>query len=1646
METIKPDKKKLLSISLVGDDLCGKTQMIRTYLGEPFSNSKIMTLIVDFSLQNIEISNGFIREDIRLKICDTPPSNMRTRNIVKKHLESSNGVMLVTNVTVDNYLETVDDLIKLINEVKDIHTFPIILVGNKIDLLEKRKISKEDCLTIAKKNNLPYFETSALLGTGIDEAFNSLIRLAYANLFQKPRYEYKIIKFPLSYKTQYNNRHYLEKSTKELKLLISKIDSLEEEEYFYSSITELDNFLEMMKPTKCDINYQKYFSLLVRKIKSISNLSKKAKYYVKMYYELIIVFREIETFLTSVFNKDTILAYIHILDDNTLKSNYYSLYTMNYTKLNCLNLEDLIKIYECNFIIHLRDLTDFFEFINESTNMIVVFSERIKVINNETKKFNKTYKYWYIIQIIESFGDIIIYIIVTLLLTDNFEIIKAILKIIKLITPIYFKIQETHNIIDKELLYKLVCLYCLLYCYSSKHPNYNLNNDYIIEIIQTYTKISVSFLFDIFYSMNQGNKENNDLLHKFTKQIYLPYYNLIASYEGQSTKETFLDKYDTTMNQVIFSNENLNVYLGCLMLLSDLYQSYNSTISNEVNKYPPFITIKELYLLSSLEQNVKHSIYYCNKEIISFLIIILTKNSKEFLISEWVIIIRLVNLMIENLLLRKNENNYYSICFNSYIEVLHIMYNNNKFDNFLRNSDVRKEIISIIDSSIKNNNFVTKEDSVFLFRICIKAVNLHFFDFIEPYVLLGFDENVQNNIGSLKVINELQILSTLTDIIKSEESEREYIILVIMNQIKYILVRFCKKEKQINNQLITFIVSLVLSSKEQYKVLLEILFSYIPNIQQKETNSVELLDKECQYFREIIKQLLIVTNNEETKHYIISLIELSLTKKILGPMPSFENNKKKEILEDESIIFYIFRELMIIKEQGDIYFTNSQNDTICYRKSFNKEINNSNESYYYIDYDSILSKFVWFYAKVFVYQLSNEYMTQYDSHWNSFELFYSDIPFIDQYINISLNSLYLLPKEHLVQFIQIFCFVFKNNILPNDITSYNSIINFLITCNYLINYQSIEFYINSLEDQTNEVYYTFDKELKLKETILTSIIDIVATTASDNIFKYFHLFSLFTFYFNSTLDQPIEDTSIFKKTNITIVYLTQIIISLLNNKSGIEEHFVILSILYLLRDLIQYSDSTQLINCIYISLIISRPTESKRINNSLLDFITLQRLVMNERNDISPEILPFYYHFCDIVSLYYISYLNQRKKDENAQKFLKAVHFVCSEKINNDRDKVFLSLLENMLGNKIKRSNVNEQELINKIDNFRVITGNNNKIFCTKDNIVVEFTPSSNFQFILSFSISLSPKEEKIIKQKESKVDNITNLYSKKKPSEDTSKEPEQYIEQYKYEDLIDSNSLLTELHKDDPLTIQEKRKKVCWLLSLPLLITYRVNIFYFSKEHTELSLENLLSEVDSDSISPLYYKFISQLGDIYINHKGEKELSYKDYFYNIIFELVNLKKTKEEKIDLIKSNYINLIWIDDPEIDISNIDSIFDSVSFTTKHVIITIVPKTENHCLIRTKPSMELGQYNWKVKNEYFKICITDYMCYNYFINVNAYSGIRYLLNCIIITNDWYYYYNKTLVKLYVKLGEKAESPKETTNCFYDRLQLIKQINEQS
>ena len=51
------------------------------------------------------------------------------------------------------------------------------LVGNKLDLNDKRVVKKEDVEKYAQEHNLPYIETSAKEGVNIEELFNNSINI-----------------------------------------------------------------------------------------------------------------------------------------------------------------------------------------------------------------------------------------------------------------------------------------------------------------------------------------------------------------------------------------------------------------------------------------------------------------------------------------------------------------------------------------------------------------------------------------------------------------------------------------------------------------------------------------------------------------------------------------------------------------------------------------------------------------------------------------------------------------------------------------------------------------------------------------------------------------------------------------------------------------------------------------------------------------------------------------------------------------------------------------------------------------------------------------------------------------------------------------------------------------------------------------------------------------------------------------------------------------------------------------------------------------------------------------------------------------------------------------------------------------------------
>lgn len=156
---------------IVGDSLVGKTSMLTRFVHGTFNESYLATVGIDFFSKDVNYDG----RKVRVKIWDTAGQE-RYKTLTKGFIRNAQGIIVVYDVT---NLETFDNLKYWIQSLKSYASeeniqIPAILVGNKIDS-PKREVEKESGIRLAKDNDLPYFETSALTGENIDLSIKELV-------------------------------------------------------------------------------------------------------------------------------------------------------------------------------------------------------------------------------------------------------------------------------------------------------------------------------------------------------------------------------------------------------------------------------------------------------------------------------------------------------------------------------------------------------------------------------------------------------------------------------------------------------------------------------------------------------------------------------------------------------------------------------------------------------------------------------------------------------------------------------------------------------------------------------------------------------------------------------------------------------------------------------------------------------------------------------------------------------------------------------------------------------------------------------------------------------------------------------------------------------------------------------------------------------------------------------------------------------------------------------------------------------------------------------------------------------------------------------------------------------------------------------
>eukprot|EP00924_Labyrinthula_sp_SR-Ha-C_P003178 augustus_masked-scaffold_15-processed-gene-1.50-mRNA-1 protein AED:0.07 eAED:0.07 QI:0/-1/0/1/-1/1/1/0/288 len=182
-ETVKPKETSMLTSSypnsslpplakyklvFLGDLGVGKTSIITRFMFDSFESSYVATIGIDFLSKTLHLDD----KTIRLQLWDSAGQE-RFRSLIPSYIRDSSVAVVVYDVTNrDSFLNAkqwIDDA-----RAEGSESIIIMLVGNKTDRNDARKVSVQEGEELSKELGVLFIETSAKQGYNVKALFRKL--------------------------------------------------------------------------------------------------------------------------------------------------------------------------------------------------------------------------------------------------------------------------------------------------------------------------------------------------------------------------------------------------------------------------------------------------------------------------------------------------------------------------------------------------------------------------------------------------------------------------------------------------------------------------------------------------------------------------------------------------------------------------------------------------------------------------------------------------------------------------------------------------------------------------------------------------------------------------------------------------------------------------------------------------------------------------------------------------------------------------------------------------------------------------------------------------------------------------------------------------------------------------------------------------------------------------------------------------------------------------------------------------------------------------------------------------------------------------------------------------------------------------------
>ena len=171
-EKSSEEEDSLLEINIVtlGETSVGKSSLTCRFLYGKFLENYDETIEDRYEMNQTKENPKY-----HLYIYDTGGSKDLKKSYLETWIKNNNCFLLVYSIDDANSFKELKANCELIFQIKKNEIFSIILVGNKCDLENERKVTEQEGKNYAEKKNMLFLEASALQIINVKEVFDTVL-------------------------------------------------------------------------------------------------------------------------------------------------------------------------------------------------------------------------------------------------------------------------------------------------------------------------------------------------------------------------------------------------------------------------------------------------------------------------------------------------------------------------------------------------------------------------------------------------------------------------------------------------------------------------------------------------------------------------------------------------------------------------------------------------------------------------------------------------------------------------------------------------------------------------------------------------------------------------------------------------------------------------------------------------------------------------------------------------------------------------------------------------------------------------------------------------------------------------------------------------------------------------------------------------------------------------------------------------------------------------------------------------------------------------------------------------------------------------------------------------------------------------------